>query len=213
MIGMAAFGICFLMAVVLHEVCHGLAANALGDPTAKQAGRLTLNPLKHLDPFWTLLLPALLFISTQGQFAIGMAKPVPVNFARLGRPKRDMIWVALAGPTANLFLAYFINILFRFFQPFSGPEAERISEFLLLAVYFNLGLAVFNLIPIPPLDGSKIVAGILPRGLARRYLSIEPWGFIIILILYFTRTLSHLIVPGINFFCRLLQTPKISVIF
>ena len=201
------------MAVVLHELSHGLVANALGDPTAKQAGRLTLNPLKHLDPFWTVILPALLFISTQGQFAIGMAKPVPVNFARLRRPKRDMIWVALAGPAANLFLAYLLNIFFKYTQTFSDPNAQKISVFLLLAIYFNLGLAVFNLIPVPPLDGSKIAAGILPHSLAYRYLAIEPWGFVIILILYFTRTLSHLIVPGIDFFCQLLQIPKISVSF
>ena len=209
MIEIAAFVFFFLMAVIFHEVSHGLVANALGDSTAKQAGRLTLNPLKHLDPFWTVLLPALLFISTEGRFAIGMAKPVPVNFARLRSPKRDMMWVALAGPAANLLLASILTVFFKL----SAPEPQRLSVFLLLAVYFNLGLAVFNLIPVPPLDGSKIVAGILPNALAYRYLAVEPFGFIIILVLYFTGALSRFIVPGIDLFCQLLDVPKLSVSF
>lgn len=193
----------FLASVVLHELCHGLVANALGDPTAKRAGRLTLNPLKHVDPFWTIILPGLMFFSTGGRFAIGMAKPVPVDFGRLGRPKQDMVWVALAGPGANIALAALMSWLLGIFP----------YEFFLYAVYFNLGLAVFNLIPIPPLDGSRVLAGLLPNRLAAPYLRVEPYGFLIILFLYFTRTLSYFILPAIDFFCRLLGVPPLGVNF
>lgn len=193
----------FLMSLVLHELCHGLVAYALGDPTAKRAGRLSLNPLRHIDPFWTLILPGLMLISTGGRFAIGMAKPVPVDFRRLGHPRQDMVWVALAGPAANILLAAFLNFFLRSF-PF---------EFLLYAVYFNLGLAVFNLIPIPPLDGSRVVTGLLPDRLAAAYLRLEPYGFLIILFLYFTHTLSYLILPGIDFFCRLFGVPRLGIQF
>lgn len=191
------------MTVVFHEVCHGLVAYRLGDPTAKLAGRLTLNPLRHIDLFWTVLLPALLFISTQGRFAIGMARPVPVNFALLRHPKRDMIWVALAGPAANLALA--ITLTF-FFKGFGQP-------LWLYAIYFNLGVACFNLIPIPPLDGSKILAGLLPDEVAREYLRMEPYGFAVILLLYFTGILFYLIVPAIDLLCVLLEIPRIGVSF
>ena len=193
----------FLISLVFHEVCHGIVANWFGDPTAKQAGRLTLNPLKHLDPFWTILLPGLLFLATGGKFAIGMAKPVPVDFSRLENPKQDMILVGAAGPFANLGLAVVLSF---FLKRFGG-------EFLLYAVYFNLGLAVFNLIPIPPLDGSRVLAGFLPGRLAYQYLRVEPYGFLIILFLYFTHSLSHLVIPGINFFCRLLGVPPLEVSF
>lgn len=190
----------FLMTVVVHEVCHGLAAYALGDPTAKNAGRLTLNPLKHLDPFWTVIFPVLLFISTQGRFIIGMAKPVPVNFRLLGNPKKDMIWVALAGPLANFVLAAVFSFLWDY----------RPHAFVLYAVYFNLGIAFFNLVPIPPLDGSRIIAGLLPIPWARRYLQIEPFGFFIVFILYLTGFLFYAIIPCIDFSCRLLTIPTLS---
>ncbi len=188
----------FFMSLVVHEVCHGLVAFSLGDPTAKQAGRLTLNPFKHIDLFWTILMPLLMFSSTQGRFAIGMAKPVPVNFNRLEHPKVDMIWVALAGPFANLFLA---GILRLFLEQTAQP-------LLLYAIYFNLGLAVFNLIPIPPLDGSRVLAGLLPTPLSRAYLQVDRFGFIIILILYFTRVLFYLMTPGIDLLCNFLKVPS-----
>ena len=186
-----------LMTVTLHELCHGWVAYRLGDDTAKRAGRLTLNPLAHIDPFWTVILPGLLFITTGGRFVIGMAKPVPVDFTQLRRPKRDMIYVALAGPLANIWLAVLLNFFFKF----SG------NILFLVAIYFNLGLAIFNLIPIPPLDGSRILAGLLPTRWAVRYLRLEPYGFGIVLLLYMSGLLFHLIVPGIDFFCRSLGVP------
>ena len=194
------FGIfIFLISVTLHECCHGFLADRLGDRTAREAGRLTLNPLRHLDPFWTVFLPLLLFISTRGQFAMGMARPVPVNFLNLRHPKRDMIWVAAAGPAANFLLATVLSFFYRFFP----------VSLLLYAAYFNLGLGFFNLIPIPPLDGSRILTGLLPPSLARRYIRLEPFGFLIVLALYFTGVIYWFLVPAIDFLCRVLQLPKI----
>ena len=207
----------FLMAVVIHEVCHGLVANYLGDPTARLAGRLTLNPLKHIDPFWTILFPAFLFISTGGRFAVGMAKPVPVDFNRLRNPKQDMIWVALAGPAANMVLAVLLAWAYRMYgAPVSlagFPGESPVATFLLFAVYFNLGLAAFNLIPIPPLDGSRILTGILPRPWAYRYLQIEPFGFLIVILLYMSGVFSYVVFPVINGMCRVLNVPPIPVSF
>lgn len=196
-IALAAF--VFLTSVVFHECCHGLVADRLGDHTARDAGRLTLNPLKHLDPFWTVLLPALLFISTHGQFAIGMARPVPVNFLNLRNPRRDMILVAAAGPLANFTLAGVLAFFFRL----SG------APLFLYAAYFNIGLGFFNLVPIPPLDGSRILTGLLPRPLALLLLRLEPFGFLIVLALYFTGAIYWILIPGIDFFCQILGIPKI----
>lgn len=189
----------FLITVTLHEYCHGLVADRLGDRTAREAGRLSLNPLRHIDPFWTVFLPALLFLSTRGQFAIGMARPVPVNFLNLRSPKRDMIWVALAGPAANLGLAACLALFFKFF-PYS---------LLLYAIYFNVGIAMFNLIPIPPLDGSRILTGLLPSFLARYYIRLEPFGFLLVLALYFSGVLYGILLPAIDFFCQRLGVPPI----
>lgn len=189
----------FLVTVTLHEYCHGLLADRLGDRTAREAGRLSLNPLRHLDPFWTVLLPLLLFVGTRGQFAIGMARPVPVNFLNLRNPKRDMIWVALAGPAANLGLAALLALFFKFLP----------NSFLLYAIYFNVGIAMFNLIPIPPLDGSRILTGLLPSFLARYYVRLEPFGFLLVLALYFSGVLYAFLLPAIDFFTQWLGVPPI----
>ena len=189
----------FLVTVTLHEYCHGLLADRLGDRTAREAGRLSLNPLRHIDPFWTVFLPVLLFLSTRGRFAIGMARPVPVNFLNLRSPKRDMIWVALAGPAANLGLAGILALLFKFFP----------NSFLLYAVYFNVGIAIFNLIPIPPLDGSRVLTGLLPSFVARYYIRLEPFGFLLVLALYFSGILYWILLPTIDFFCQRLGVPSI----
>jgi Zn-dependent protease len=198
-ISIAVGAVIFLVSVTLHECCHGLLADRLGDHTARKAGRLTLNPLRHIDPFWTVLLPALLFFSTRGQFAIGMARPVPVNFLNLRHPKRDMIFVAAAGPLANFALAGFLALLFKL---------SSVPIFL-YATYFNLGLGFFNLVPIPPLDGSRILTGLLPKGLASLYLRLEPFGFLLVLGLYFTGAIYWILMPGIDFFCQWLDIPKI----
>ena len=196
-----AWIVIFLTTVTVHEVAHGAIAFLRGDDTARAMGRLTLNPFKHIDLFWTVLLPVLLFVSTGGRFVIGMAKPVPVNFANLYRPKRDMIWVALAGPAANIIFAEILVSLIRVTH----------WSILLLGVYFNLGLAVFNLIPIPPLDGSRILAGILPKPLDRQYLKLEPYGFLLVLFLYFTGLLYAWVIPGINLLTTFLGIPRLNL--
>ena len=190
----------FLMSVVVHEVCHGAVAYLLGDPTAKQAGRLTLNPLRHIDPLWTVIIPGLLFISTHGRFAIGQAKPVPVDFSRLGSPRRDTIFVAVAGPFANWVLANLLALGWRL----TG------NIIFLYAVYLNLGLCVFNLVPIPPLDGSRVIAALLPKKASRIYQRIESFGFLVIFALYFTGALFYFIVPVVDVFCRIINVPQLT---
>ncbi len=190
----------FLSALVIHEVSHGVVAYKLGDTTARDAGRLTLNPLKHIDPFWTILFPVLLFISTQGRFMMGMAKPVPVNFSRLNHPRHGMILVALAGPLSNLALAALLNTVWKF----SG------NIYFLYAIYVNLGLAIFNMIPVPPLDGSRVLAGFLPGRAAVQLLKWDKIGYIAVMVLYATGILFKVVVPAMNFFCRILDVPVIG---
>lgn len=187
-------------AMVIHEISHGLAALWLGDDTAKRAGRLTLNPLPHIDLFWTIIFPGLLFFTTGGRFMIGMAKPVPVDFSRLRNPKRDMIWVALAGPLSNIVMAAVLAFFFKMTQ----------NPLLLYGVYMNLGLGALNLLPLPPLDGSRILAGLLPLEWAVRYLRIERYGFLLVLFLYFTGFLMPCVRMGMDLFCWLLGVPSLT---
>lgn len=180
--------------VVIHEFCHGWVAHRHGDDTAEKAGRLTLNPIPHIDPFGTVFLPLLCFFTGSPMF--GWAKPVPVNPQRMGRPVRDMMRVAFAGPGANVLIALTAAVMFKIVTVtgmFSAGFAATIKQALLFAVTINLVLAFFNLIPIHPLDGSKVVAGLLPKGLRRLYSRHVPYGMFIILVLLMTHKLNAIV--------------------
>lgn len=177
----ALFAIPVILAVTLHEAAHGFVALYFGDRTAKDAGRVTLNPLRHIDGFGTIVLPLLLVVSNAG-FIFGYAKPVPVNFAGLRNPRWDMLWVAAAGPAMNILLAV-ISAAALYAALGAGSESEFVSNMLLTSIQLNMVLAVFNMLPLPPLDGSKVIAAFLPGFLARPYLALERWGMIILLLL------------------------------
>ncbi|MEQ8505987.1 MAG: site-2 protease family protein [Rhodospirillales bacterium] len=170
-----------LLAVTFHEAAHGFVANLLGDDTAKNQGRVTFNPLKHIDPFGTILLPAMLLLGSGGRFMFGFAKPVPVNFARLNSPRRDMILVAAAGPGANLILAGLSAVALTGLSVLPAEAAQWTARNLVNSVWINLILAVFNMLPVPPLDGGRVAVGILPNFLARPLARLERVGILIIL--------------------------------
>ncbi|MBA7615353.1 hypothetical protein ES703_22634 [subsurface metagenome] len=199
-----------LIAITFHEYCHGRTAYKLGDSTAAEAGRLTLNPLAHLDPIGTLMLLL---------FRFGWAKPVPVNFNRLNHPKRDMIYVSLAGPIANLAIAVIFALILRLSYYFIGQiSMVQTSSFFNLSitilrgwliflqtgVIINLALAIFNLIPVPPLDGSKILLGLLPYSQAYRYAKLESYGPILLLILVLSGIIGKVLFPIVFFLFRVL---------
>jgi Zn-dependent protease len=168
-------------AIILHEVAHGYTAFLLGDPTAKRAGRLTLNPLKHIDPFGTILLPLLLLFSSGGKFFFGYAKPVPFNPRYFKDERMGMLLTGIAGPATNIVLAIVFGLTLRLF-PLAGPAwVGTAFELVYFFAYANLALAFFNLVPIPPLDGSRVVQWILPDGLRDAYHSLERYGFIAII--------------------------------
>jgi Zn-dependent protease len=175
-----------IIGVIFHEYAHGYMAYRMGDTTAKRAGRLTLDPMAHVDPIGTLLLPGCLFLLTligRGGFIIGYAKPVPIN-PFLFRKPRGIIWVSLAGVTANLLIgAFFLGIVRVLLLFEGGTVLDRAVYTCIYIAYINIILCIFNLIPIPPLDGSRIVAYFLPTNARRAYMSIEPYGFLIILLL------------------------------
>lgn len=185
--------------MTVHEFSHGLVAYKLGDPTAKYSGRLTLNPLAHIDPIWTFILPLFLFISSGGQFIFGAAKPVPINYWALRNPKRDIIWVGASGPLSNLIFAAVLSFLLKL-----APLPPVINFILINLIVINVVLGVFNLVPIPPLDGSRILMGLLPEALATQYASIEPFGFIILMVLIWMGVFGNLIWPLVSMFLRLL---------
>lgn len=169
-----------LLAITLHEAAHGYAARALGDPTAERLGRITMNPLRHIDPFGTILLPGLLILMKSG-FLFGYAKPVPVNFGNLKDPKRDMVLVAAAGPGMNLLLALIAAILYHGVEALPEPSQAWIADNLENALRFNVLLAVFNMLPIPPLDGGRVAVGLLPMALAMRLARLERVGILIVM--------------------------------
>ncbi|MDP1853864.1 MAG: site-2 protease family protein [Candidatus Omnitrophota bacterium] len=188
----------FFMAVVIHEFAHGWCAYKLGDPTAKYAGRLTLNPLAHIDPVGTVLLPLLLTVM-RAPIIFGWAKPVPINFWNFKHPRRDMILVGLSGPLSNILLAFLVSLILKMtlFSPF-------IRQVLELFVVINLFLAVFNLIPIPPLDGSRVLVGLLPRNLTFVIARLEQFGMLILIVLIWLGLLDSIVWPIVNILIKAL---------
>jgi len=184
--------IIFAITVTIHEVSHGYVAYLCGDKTAKAAGRLTLNPLKHIDPVWTVLVPFILVVM-HSPVIFGMAKPVPVNFMMLRNPKRDMIFVAAAGPFANILMAIILIYVYKLI-------AIPVLTYMIL---LNLVLAFFNLIPIPPLDGGRILAGFLPDHLAYKYGRIERYGIFIVMALLMTGLVQQFLMMCLSFFLKL----------
>jgi Zn-dependent protease len=179
----ALFVIPIIIAITFHEAAHGFVALWCGDDTAKRAGRLTLNPIRHIDPFGTVILP-LLLIFTAG-FAFGYAKPVPVNFEALKHPRLDMVRVAAAGPAMNVVLAFVSVLLISTLGALEGETAALIGNLLLSSVSLNMLLAVFNMLPIPPLDGGKVLAAVLPGPGMRAYLHLERYGMLLLLMVLF----------------------------
>ena len=170
-----------LFAITVHEAAHGYVARHFGDTTADRLGRITLNPFKHIDPLGTILMPVMLYVATSGAFLFGYAKPVPVNFGQLRNPKRDMVWVALAGPVSNFIQAMLWALVFVGLR-LSGVAETFFLKMAQAGVLVNLVMWAFNLFPLPPLDGGRVLAGLLPRGRAQELLArIEPYGFFIVM--------------------------------
>lgn len=189
-----------LFAITLHEVAHGWVAKLFGDPTAEKLGRLSLNPIRHIDPVGTILVPLLLVATTSllggSPFLFGWAKPVPVDYRNLRNPKKDMIWVAAAGPAANLVMAILWGILLNFAQSSQWAEvAQPLMWMGYAGIGINVSLFALNLLPLPPLDGGRILVGLLPHNLAWKVAQIEPYGFMILLALMATNILSLLLQP------------------
>ncbi|CAC9440079.1 FIG004556: membrane metalloprotease [uncultured Gammaproteobacteria bacterium] len=183
-----------IFAITIHEVAHGWVANQRGDSTAKMLGRLTLNPVKHIDPVGTLLVPAVLFF-TGSPFLFGWAKPVPINFNALKSPKQDMILVALAGPISNFIMALFWLFILSFTLNTSNQLLFEMAKF---GIAINLVLGVFNLLPLPPLDGSRVVTALLPNYLAYQYNKLEHYGLYILLGLLFLGVFEYVVLPIVN---------------
>ncbi len=208
----------FILAVVLHEVSHGWVAEKLGDPTARNAGRLTLNPIRHIDLFGTIIMPLILYFATAGQFVVGSAKPVPINPYNFKNPRRDMALSSLAGPGVNMIMAVaFAFILQAVMAPLEGSIPKPIWEWLAMPVAYmlsygvliNVVLAVLNMVPVPPLDGSRLAYWLLPDKIAAAYYRLEPFGLFIILALLASGALGWIIWPIIEPILTLLLGQKV----
>ncbi|SER21871.1 Zn-dependent protease (includes SpoIVFB) [Nitrosomonas sp. Nm51] len=198
--GIAIYALPVIFAITMHEAAHGYVARYFGDLTAYNQGRISLNPTKHIDPVGTILVPATLFIVSKltmgAGFLFGWAKPVPVNFANLRQPKQDMLWVAVAGPGANLIMAFFWALVMKF--AIILPVSDFTRPMLLMCkagIEINVILMVLNLLPLPPLDGGRMAMSLLPHRIARHFARIEPYGFMILLILLISGVLGVIVWP------------------
>jgi Zn-dependent protease len=212
----ALYALPVLFAITVHEAAHGYAARYFGDNTAHMLGRITLNPIKHIDPLGTIAMPLLLYFATSGAFLFGYAKPVPVNFGRLRNPKRDMVWVALAGPGANLVQAIGWTLAL-YLMLFLGVEERFFTDMCKAGVLVNLVMFAFNLFPLPPLDGGRILVGLLPQNLAWQVSRIEPWGFFVVMALVITGVVGNLWLRPLMMFTsgaiQMLLAPVRAVLF
>ncbi len=203
----ALYAIPGIFAITLHEAAHGYAARHFGDLTAYQAGRITLNPIRHIDLMGTIIIPVLILIASGGKYAFGWAKPVPVNFERLRNPKRDMLWVAAAGPGANLLMAILWACVIKAMQ---GIPPNTFTEPMVLmargGIIVNAVLLVLNLLPLPPLDGGRIAVSLLPPKLAYRFARVEPFGLLIVLVLMLLGVLGKVMWPFVAGFIGLLAS-------
>jgi Zn-dependent protease len=196
---LAVWALPILFAITLHEVAHGWVARAMGDPTAANLGRLSLNPLSHVDPVGTLLLPGLMIVLSAlglgGLFLFGWAKPVPVDWRNFKNPRRDMAVVAIAGPLSNFAMAFLWGLVYKFANPDGIQEGVRYGVQLMgvAGISINLSLMVLNLLPLPPLDGGRVAVGLLPLKTAHRFARIEPYGIAILLLLAMTNVLGALL--------------------
>jgi Zn-dependent protease len=195
----AVYALPVLFGITLHEAAHGYVARMFGDPTAYQMGRVSLNPVRHIDPVGTIVVPLILLFSTKLMGGAGMlfgwAKPVPVDWSRLRNPKRDMLWVALAGPGSNMFMAILWALSLRFLMELDAAPDDFWVQMAIAGIQVNLILMALNLLPLPPLDGGRIVYSLLPGKAAYQYARVEPYGLMIIIVLMLTGVLWTLLRP------------------